>query len=226
MSLFKKIKCYLSCALLAWFVYHIKTTCPLCKPLPVDTEGVDALCLQSHKVYSYVKPYTEPLVHQAVEYYNESPIKPYVEEYYPVVEQQVLNVYGIVAEKVDQLVERLNDNELSNEKNIVIPDEYDAFTKKVGEPATTPNEDVDEPTPVPTNKVTNIIIATDADFEEPIVTGDATELPEETDAVNTKESSEEADSKLERLVHEAAEAIKLVAAEEIIEAVEAIGEQL
>lgn len=116
MSLLKQVKCYLSCALIAWFIYYINTECPLDKPLPIDTEGVNEICLQSHKAYSYVKPYSEPVVHQVVEYYNASPIKPYVEEYYPIMESHALSMYSFVSEKVDQLVERLNDNSLSNEK--------------------------------------------------------------------------------------------------------------
>lgn len=223
MSVLSQVKCYLSCALIAWFVYYIKTECPLNKPLPFDTEGVNEICLHSHKAYGYVRPYSEPIVHQVVEYYNASPIKPYVEEYYPVVEGQALNVYNFVSEKVDKLVERLNDNSLSNEKKIVIPTEYDAFTKKVGESATTPDDDLIEATPEPTGVVSNYVPETE---DEPEII-DPTAIPKATDS--TKSDDDDApveDSKLEKLVHEAAEVVKQVAAEEIIEAAEAIGERL
>lgn len=229
MSLFKQIKCYLSCAIVAWFIYHISTTCPLCQPLPVDSEGADAICLQSHKAYAYIRPYSEPVVHQAVDYYNESPVKPLVDQYYPTVEQEVKNVYGMISKHVELLVERLNNNELSNAKNIVIPDEYDAFTKPVGEAATTPNEDVVEPTPVPEHETTNKLVETDENSEEQITAVDATAIPENTGSASEIADDvvvEDKESKLEKFVHEAEAVVKAVAAEEIIEAAEAVGQQL
>lgn len=256
MALLAQIKCYLSSVLVFYAIYHIATTCPLCKPLPYGLENEDALCKYSHTAYSYVKPYAEPVVAPALEYYNGSPVKPYVDDaivvvtdkyneyvepyvatYGPVVAEQAKNVYEKAAEKIGALKARLDDDSLSNVKKIVIPDEdnIDAFIgtpnpdqDKTVDPVT-PEEDLVEPTPLPAVSETNVVpetedseVATATDESEP--TEDVEPIPAKTDDAVPEEAT--SNGKLEKIVEEAESVVGQIAAEEVIEAAQAVGQAL
>lgn len=195
MGLFGSIKCILTSGLLFWLIYHIATTCPLCQPLPyaiANGETDDSICKYTHEGYTAIKPYTEPIVTPVREFYDNSPIKPYVDDsiviigenyakylepYVPIVKEHLDNVYGIASANLLKLKDRLDNDGLKNEK-IVIPaeDELDAFIgtpnpeqEKTLDPVT-PEDDVLEPTPVPEEKeeeeeITNVVPET-TDVEE------------------------------------------------------------
>lgn len=221
MGLFEKIKCYLSSALIFWLIYHITTTCPLCKPLPFDGNGnEDLVCKYTHDGYSYIKPYTEPILIPTIEYYKSSPIKPYVdtsiktineniiEPYSPIVKEQFDLVYDFTSTKLNNLIDFLNDDSLLNKKieeiqeDIVIPaeDQLDAFIgtpneeqEKVVDPVTPDDDDI-EPTPVPTTEETNFVPETEIES-----TIDAKETPEPIEEV-TPDSVEDVAEPAEEVV--------------------------
>jgi hypothetical protein len=263
MSTFGKIKCYLSSALFFWAIYHIAITCPLCKPLAYDNNNnnTDKLCLYSHQGYSIIKPYTDPITLPLIEYYNDSPVKPYVddsivilqENYIKHIDPLIQESYDFIIEKLYQLKERLDNDELSNVKKIVIPDNdnLDAFIgtpnpnqEKIVDPVF-PQEDIVDPTPEVTTKVTNVIpttkynedeeeegketstivsVASEGEEIEPIAA--ETNIPETEEIDNNNDNSNEEDSKLEKIVHEVEDIVKNIVAEEIIEAAEAIAQQI
>lgn len=252
MSALGKLKCYVSSFFFFWAIYHVLTTCPLCEPLPYELQsGNDSLCYYSHQGYSYIKPYTEPYTAPAIEYYNASPIKTYVdniyeksveivgplaEEYYPIIESHTSKVYDYVVAKALELKNILDNDELSNMK-IVIPenDNIGAFIgtpnpeqEKEVEPVT-PAEDVVEPTPE-TEPIANYIPETNEEVETETVSSasqaeEIEPIAPETDApVETEEAQKE--SKFQKIVEEAEDIVKNVIVEEVIEAAEAIAQQL
>lgn len=246
-----KIKCYISSALVFWIIYHVTNTCPLNKPLPLELESSDAVCVHSHHVYTYVKPYTG----KAAEVYSQSPLKPYVDqslevleqkyveyaepyvnEYLPVVEQHVANAYTMLSAKAAQLKQRWDDDGLSNAK-IVVPDEdnLEAFIgtpnphqEKTVEPVV-PDDDALEPTPEPTADASNVVEETaDSALESPTPQLDYTEeeVVQETGAPEADDAEPVEDSKFQEYVEEVKEFVENVVAEEVIEAAEKIGENL
>lgn len=249
MGLFEKIKCYTSSALVFWLIYHVLTTCPLCCPLPYEGTGnEDTICKYTHTGYSYIKPYTDP----ALEYYQTSPIKPYVDDsiikinefiiepYGPIVKEQIEIIYNFASNKIHQLKERLDDDSLSNTKieDILIPaeEELKAFIgkpdinqEKTIEPVT-PNDDEIEPTPIPTTKESNTILKTDVtkSTDESIVEPAEEIIPvaEETEIPVAVTESESSNGKFEESVDEVKVDIEQIAAEVVIEAAEAVGEAL
>ena len=251
MAFLAKLKCYLSSALIIWAIYHVATTCPLCKPMPYGLEQEDSLCKYTHTGYSYVKPYTEPIVAPALEYYNGSPVKPYVDEsvvvlhenynkyvepYVPVVQAQATAVYAVVLDKLAALKARLDDDALANVKKIVIPDEdnIDAFIgtpnpdqEKTVDPVT-PEEDLVEPTPLPAASETNVVPNTEGAEEATTNGSEPTEevepIPAKTEGTAAAEPS--SNGKLEKLVEEAESVVGQIAAEEVIEAAQAAGQAL
>lgn len=239
MGLFEKIKCYLSSALVFWLIYHVATTCPLCKPLPFDGTGnEDLVCKYTHDGYSYIKPYTEPILIPTIEYYKSSPIKPYVdtsiksisenviEPYGPIVKEQIDLIYDFTSTKLNNLIEFLNDDSLLNKKieevqeDIVIPaeDELDAFIgtpneeqEKTVEPVTPDDDDV-EPTPVPTTEETNFVPETETETESTIETEETPEPIEEA-APAVEETNGKTEENVEEAVEETPEPVEEVVEE-------------
>lgn len=251
MAFFAKLKCYLTSALVIWALYHVATTCPLCKPLPYGVEQEDSLCKYTHTGYSYVKPYTQPIVAPVLQYYNGSPVKPYVDEsvvvvqenynkfvgpYVPVIQAQAEAAYAVVLDKLAALKARLDDDTLANVKKIVIPDgdNIDAFIgtpnpeqEKTVDPVT-PQEDLVEPTPLPAASETNVVPNTEAAEETASSGSEPTEevepIPAKTDGTAAAEPS--SNGKLEKLIEEAESVVGQIAAEEVIEAAQAAGQAL
>jgi hypothetical protein len=244
-------------ALSAYSVHHVATVCPLGAPVPYDVaEANDFLCKYTHIVYDgHIEPYIKP----ALSHYSASPLKPWgdkateqyfqtvvplVDEYVTVAEQQAAKIYEVAYAKVSQLVNRLNDDSLSNSvkekvENIVIPagEQLDAFVDP-----TTPSEDVDEPTPAPEAPVERVEAkATEEDDDDveaewkessahPAASEAPDAIPETTPAPHSVGSPEAvtvtAEGKVAHAVEEAKDYIENIVADEVIEVAGEIGRNI
>lgn len=73
---FGKIKCYISCILLTYLLYHIVTFCPLNN---TQYPQNDLICKASHTINDYVSVYTDPVIGKVSSQYENSRIKPVVD---------------------------------------------------------------------------------------------------------------------------------------------------
>ncbi len=116
-SCLPKIKCYLSCVLLFYLIYHVLVKCPNQKVWGV-TDDEDFICKSSSKLGSYVSPIIEPVIGKVSTYYRASClpkyvetadnfvsanyknyIRPSVEKYGPVVKEKSYYLYVLTLEK-------------------------------------------------------------------------------------------------------------------------------
>lgn len=116
-SCLSKIKCYVSCILLVYLLYHVFYKCPEQRSLQLYDDQ-DFICKSSNKLYSYVSPVFGPVADKVSSHYHDSRlqgyvetadqfvssnyriyIKPAVEKYGPVIKEKSYDLYKFTLEK-------------------------------------------------------------------------------------------------------------------------------
>lgn len=66
--------------LFLYSVVHVNNTCPLYNPIDGSVSKYDVVCKGSHQIYDVADPYLHPYIDQAVDKYETSPVKEYIDK--------------------------------------------------------------------------------------------------------------------------------------------------